>query len=488
MRYVFYSTLGILIFWILAGLCVGAYFSHPNAEDFSLVNRPRDFGNLKATVELLMNFDGRYFTNILHGINPLRYGWVAGYKIMPIIAVIFLSFSVFYFFCSLRIRQAHKVEMLTFSFLLVGLFLTFTPSIVHTLYWMVSSFVFFYPWGFFFLFLGSFIRMETAKSPMNALFYQVMSFSFLFLTTGMNEMFLPVTLISVIFLAVLSGYNRELIRYAPIIIVGLSSIYLFMSSPGILNRMEILHNELPTITLLHKIKLSITGFLNEIISFLFAHIASVPLVAAIHIYLRVGKKIIIGATPKKLFLIVMAIGAFLYAMTLPYFLVMASPEIYPQRVYSSVHFGFTLLFFIVLPIVLLGIKLPKMDYLKPDRGYATASFLVVLTLILYNIFPNNITLIRGEYIAGTLQGFSGEMEERYSALFSTREASCRETVLLQPLKNKPISICHEPDIEVNREYEFWNNAYEYYFNVYEVGLVGDSVRKIRTTEILSQFK
>ncbi len=67
-----------IIMWCLGWLFTGAYFCNPNAEDLSLCAIPRDYGIVFSISNLLNTYDGRYFTNFLHGFNPLAFDWLDG--------------------------------------------------------------------------------------------------------------------------------------------------------------------------------------------------------------------------------------------------------------------------------------------------------------------------------------------------------------------------------------------------------------------------
>ena len=72
-------------------LTTGAWFSFPNAEDLSVSFKPRDMGIFYSVVQLLREYDGRYFTNLLHALNPLAFGAIEGYWLMPLLGIVLLA-------------------------------------------------------------------------------------------------------------------------------------------------------------------------------------------------------------------------------------------------------------------------------------------------------------------------------------------------------------------------------------------------------------
>jgi len=229
-----YSLLFAAAFWCVGWLGIGAYFCHPNAEDFSLCVIPRDQGILYSIINLLTTYDGRYFTNLLHAINPLAFNWLAGYKLMPIVGILLLLLAVWFFLETLFHSPSSKF-LLLFSLLFTCIHFALAPSLPHDLYWMVSSFVYIYPWTFTLLWIGAYIRYVYAKNHRAELLWFCVTAIALICCIGMNEMFLVTNSVLLLVLLIWSWHSgqREFKHTLPLAIIGVSCILFFVTCPGI---------------------------------------------------------------------------------------------------------------------------------------------------------------------------------------------------------------------------------------------------------------
>ncbi|MEX2589032.1 MAG: hypothetical protein WD334_02430, partial [Chitinophagales bacterium] len=238
---------GLLLLIVVYGffwLFLGAYFSHPNAEDFSLTSAPKSEGIINAASHLLVTYDGRYFTNILHGINPMALGWLDGYKWAIAFNILFFVFSVWYFLQTLN-GGKKKFQTLLLSSFFVAVHFALTPSLVHELYWLVSSFVYLYCWCFTLLWVSTLIRFYNSNSEGKKKLYFLLTSVFLVSSVGINEMMLVINA----FLLVGFGlyhyyiYKREYYALVLLSILSFISYAFFMICPGIRSRFSSFENE-----------------------------------------------------------------------------------------------------------------------------------------------------------------------------------------------------------------------------------------------------
>jgi len=162
----------ILILLIIVGysiLFIGATFTNPNAEDFSLSATAKNIGVAPSIIEVLISYDGRYFSNFLHAINPLAFGWINGYKWMSFFSLVFPVFILFFFLRSFRsIFNKYDFFVISSFFMLINYALT--PSLPHLVFWMSSSFVYLYSWCFMLLWLGFFIRFYKEENEKKSVY------------------------------------------------------------------------------------------------------------------------------------------------------------------------------------------------------------------------------------------------------------------------------------------------------------------------------
>ncbi len=469
-------NIALFLVILLAGytlLFIGAYFSHPNAEDFSLAGTARNEGIFISTMSLLLTYDGRYFTNVLHGLNPLAWNLLEYHKYMAMFSMLFFALA-FYFFISIIFKPAKWYNNLLFSGLVLQMCLALSSSLVHELYWMVSSFVYFYSWIFWFLWVGSFLRFIVGVKYKLA--YYFFSNLFLFLAIGINEMFLVLNVITVCYLIYLDvKKNKVSITYhIPIIITLLCSVLLFVSSPGILQRWKDFTPVKEDIGYWDILQNSVAHFSGEFLRLFAGNGVVIPVIFLIAAGLLNLKTIpFLKLNIKQQVVLFTLCIVTIYLMTWGFYIPAGRVETnFPHRVYTSIGTGVILCLTLFLPFFL-G-KIPKLN-----NQWISFLSLLIITMGLF-LGNTNIRLIGDEYNADILRKHSEEMNKRYAIIEDARQHNdgSWKVAIIDTLSAKPNSIHYGPDIESNREPEYWNQAYERYFYVNEVRLMGDTIFKI----------
>lgn len=471
LKYVNYVLLGGVLLVGYVFLFIGAYYSHPNAEDFSLAGAAFNKGIFMSTIELLMGYDGRYFTNVLHGLNPLGFGCLKLYQWTAVFSLFFFVVA-FYFFSSIIFKKEKKYTLWLFSGLVLLVNLSLSSSLVHELYWMVSSFVYFYSWIFWFLWVGCFLRYVT--NVKYALVYYFFSNLFLFLSVGINEMFLILNVISVGYLIYVDAlHNRRGISYhIPIVITLLSSVLLFISSPGITERLQMFIPKEENSSYWFVVQNSITHFFGEFIRILTRGgvvIAVVILIATRFINLEISPFWKLNQNQQIILFLLCIVTT--YLMTWGFYLPAGRFELYfPKRIYTSIGSGVVISLITFAPFFL-------RDKITPHDGRI---HLIALLIIGGGMFlgNTNIRLIKDEYNMGLLQRHNEEMAKRYEIISEAKRRNDEwQIAVIDSLSAKPRSIYYGPDIEANRTPACWNQAYEAFFNIDEIRLKGDTVFK-----------
>lgn len=445
----------LVLFWLF----IGAYYSYPNAEDLSLANISRDEGILNAATRVLCTFDGRYTTNLLHGLNFLAFDWYYGYKWMPPIAISLFTWSCFFFIKSIFIKSISNYYAILSSLIFVCIFFTVAPTLQHSLYWMIASFVYLYPWIFLF-FLGGFI-LKYMESEKNIWFF--LSLLFLFLATGLNEMFLVFNGVLISFLLVISFKKKKFFLESSLLfIIGILSILLFITSPGIIYRINAQNNESLIFT---QLMFKASGFfLNATLNWLFKNVFIVFGGFLIFYFLPERK---IFLTKKQVLLILIVAISTAFLMTFTFYLPMGY-NFYPRRVFSS-----------LLPFFLLSLVFIFIFIFKKKQVINSYFVVCISSFLLLGIFnsKNNINTIKEEYSNGILTRFKSKMDKQYYLLKNVKRGEfIWSKVELKKLDSLPSVTAYGPNIEPNRKDYFWNEAYQIYFHVDEVCLEGDTVK------------
>lgn len=467
---------GYGLFWLFTGV----YYCHPNAEDFSLTSISKSEGIIPGAVHLLVTYDGRYFTNILHGINPMALGYLGGYKATIGFNILFFTFCIYYLLQTLN-NGRQKLNTLLISTLFVVVHFALTPSLVHELYWMVSSFVYLYCWCFTLLWVSTLIRFNKTESKLKKNIYFLLTAIFLVCSIGINEMMLITNAFLLLTLGMYQFFylKREKYAYTLLSVLGLSSYAFFLSCPGISQRFSSFDNEHHGTHYDEIIGKSISHFGTELADW-FSY-SGFLLFFILVISLSFGGVLKFDSKLPKLNLKVQLLLYLLgfmtvYIMTSAFYVPMGHEEFIPHRIYTSIWTGVHIWILLLLPLIL------SIPVFKNLMNSSKKEYLLTISLLLlgYTLSTeaHNIQLLKEDYNSGRLSGFDAQMKMRYNILEKyAQEEHCESTAELLPLTNTPKSVYNPPDIFPNREASYWNEAYESYFEVAEIRMFGDTITK-----------
>jgi hypothetical protein len=230
------TVFGLLAVSFLYGLCIlalGSYYTWPNLE---CINESRSIlvGGWSAWTQLMVSMDGRYATNLLHVINPMAWGWMEGYKLMPLLGIFLFIVSAILFFGAIFNSRA---LVIWFCCLWATIHFAISPSLSYELYQMVASFM--YLWGVaaWLLWVGAFIRSLMAKREIEKQAWFILSSVFLVYNYGVNEMFLVINTITLLAIVGLGWVNSAMVRVLPLLAVGIMATVFFFAGSGSFQRL-----------------------------------------------------------------------------------------------------------------------------------------------------------------------------------------------------------------------------------------------------------
>lgn len=465
---------GILVYGYYF-LVLGALHSHPNAEDLALTALPLQNGIWPAIQEVLLTYDGRYFTNFLHGANPIAFGWIDGYKWLIIIGLL-IPILCLYLFLSTWLQHVNKGKIALFSSLFLLINYTLSPSLVHLIYWLVSSYVYLYSWCLCLLWLTFLAKFFRSTKESSKYMYFILCNVVLFAAMGINELYLIINLVllGVIFLYLLIEKRRQAMEIIPILLTGLFSFLFFVSNPGISRRFKYYEGDHSEGHIGDLIPMSLSHFFSELFNWHTQHFILIPFLVFALLYLannKLGRRI-----STKVYLLLLLIFIGIYVSLLAFYLPMGEADFVPNRIYTTIFLCVQLLFLFVL-VNRINISL------KPKLSNAFQ--IIILIWILARIIgtENNISILKQEYQSGEIEQFDKEMTDRYQFLLETSMSNeCWKHAEIDLLSVYPSSIYSPPEINPNRSMPYWNIAYERYFGIDECSLSGDAIRKLKKWE------
>jgi hypothetical protein len=464
-----FTAIFISIIWGFMWLVVGSLYTFPNAEDLSVSIKPRlDSGFLISIIDTLLAYDGRYFANILHALNPLVFGWIEGYKFMPIFAVCLLIFSLSFLVKSV-FREQFFFKIILLSTFLVILIIASVPSLPHMVFWMISSFVYLYPWSFLFLWVAGAVNLLKSETEVSKNLWFLFTAVFLVFSIGLNEMFLVANFFALISFTFLFSKGEKMKDFTPLLLIAGACFFLFVSSPGISHRISTFEKGDDFSYFFSLFILTINYFIYSIWSFLLGNsfvVASFFLLG-FAIPKAVQKKINFNIKFYHLSILLLV----LYLMTIPFYFGIGKIDYFPKRVYSSLIPGYW-----IIGIIVISKLVSNNMKLNSKMGKSLVSIMIsVLFIFLFLFATNNFNEIRKEYKSGIFSDYKLQMNHRYEQIYGLVSSELFfKIAVVNPINNPPKTIFFEPDICENRNPDFWNVAYEEYFFINEIRLKNDT--------------
>jgi hypothetical protein len=465
---------------IIALLVVGATHAHSNVEDIELALIARDIGIFDSWIHLSITYDGRYSTNMLQSINPLVFDKVLWYKYI-IVFTLALFTTATYILSATIFSSYSKLQKLLVTLIFVSGFFLLNPSLAHSLYWMGSSFVYLFSCIFFFFSLAGVIAYTkiTPAGKKNSFLPLAL---LLFVSIGFSESFLPVYLLSSVFMVFYYlKHRKDALQYIiPVAIVMLASIIFMISTPGLGMRFQ---QPIESYFQQAVFKASVVNYITFLVNTV--NSSAFWLVVAVAFYINLTSRSQSGLLIKtKWHLPVAILSALLivYLMTLPFYVTKSYTGEMPLRIYIPVLFLLSFfLLYVLVPSV--NFHYPLNYHLKPVLYPFLALLLLLSTYQLYN-GKGPVGLLLTEYRNGELKKFDQFMTLRYSKLqVAVNSADSYKLVCLGELKDYPKSLYTYPDSEINRHNSKWHKFMEAYFKIDEVKVLGDSTLRFTRLNI-----
>ncbi len=184
----------IFCFLYLLPFFIISIFNQPAIDDFWSANVIREHGRVGSVSFFYQTVSARFFSNFLMGLlNTLPDGKIWIFKVWPIILMLLLVGSFYFFYKSIFQTVKKSKEILLASLFFVVIYIANIRVLFEGLYWMSSTICYQIAVCVFVVGLGSIIHYQ--KSP--SLFYGVISISCCLLLPGTAESIAPVFVLAV---------------------------------------------------------------------------------------------------------------------------------------------------------------------------------------------------------------------------------------------------------------------------------------------------
>jgi hypothetical protein len=446
----------------LSIIALGSYYTWPNLES---INESRSIlvGGWSAWTQLMVSMDGRYATNLMHVINPMAWGWMEGYKLMPLVGVFFLFIGAYVFWGAV-LNNPKQVLLFCSTWMVVHF--AISPSLTYELYLMVFSMM--YLWGVagWLLWVGAFIRSLTAQNEGEKQTWFTVAAVFLVYSYGVNEMFLVANSVTLMAIWGLGWANHTQVRVWPLLAVGGIAVIFFFAGSGSLQRIgydSAAHqfNHLST-----EWSSYLAHYGSMVVQMLSGCWMAFPFLLLAASTLSVQELVInfIRKKYNRLFILA-ALGVIVIGCSLPFYIFMGSGGQFPVRIFAVV-FSFSQV--LLIGIVIIGGQLAK--YRTQKWSLISA---VGLTMAIF-LGNSNYTALLAEWKSGVYT----EFDTQFSSIHCSLEAAKKSTsgfkkTSVSPLPNMRLTI-YDASNQWPGELNWTARVLEGYYKLDEVTITDSS--------------
>lgn len=178
-------------------LLILSFFAHPAAgDDYFYSNSVIQNGFWEAQKMMYWGWQGRFFATALASVNPLVFGWIFGYKLVPIILIFLLLHSFYVLISEVTKRSLPLKTTLTLTAALFFLYVFNMPSLCEGIYWMVGTLTYQAPNIFTVYFFALLIRVYRTAEISKRRILVFISAGLLIAAIGSNETIMFILLVS----------------------------------------------------------------------------------------------------------------------------------------------------------------------------------------------------------------------------------------------------------------------------------------------------
>jgi hypothetical protein len=456
---VFYFLLATFLL-VLPFLIISVY-NHPSADDYSYSHFGNRFGFWAAQVEHYFTWSGRYTATALLTVNPIDYTNLSFYRILPVLHLISFVFAVYIFLRS-ALPKAKLNDQLLMSFLIIFLYIYYTPNLSEAFYWMPGSVTYQLASTLSLLLFSLIFPLLRGTSKEKEIIYLIAGSILTFTTIGLNETSMLILCVTFSALFTMQIFRTRSLdhRLLLFLVITIAASSIVIAAPGNLVRMAEKPEKfqlLPSILGSFKTTLLYIGSWIPMTFLTFALFS--PLLYRLAQNMREQFKL------QWLSKLNLAIIAFLF---LGFLALCFFPSYWsqggkpPARTVNVIYLLFILgamalvvLFFAYLQIA--NRPLPKI----PLAGNV---FLVLAATAIIGFKPNNVRNVYKDLFSGTAYRYHKEMNKRYSLL-----ENCNTECNLPPIENRPSTLfAYDLAKKPSEELNYYNRDLGYYFGLTEV--------------------
>lgn len=441
------TVLGVAV---ITPFVILSFFNHPAADDFDYARQTLSRGFWGAQAAWYRWWTGRFVNSAIMSVNPLVVRWTGGFKVLPLLLLLLLAGSLYFFVRELTRPAWTMRHTLEGAIVLLVLYLNGMPSVNEGLYWFSSASTYQIANAFFLILAALVARRYRAPGEPAGWRLTAAAVLSVLVIAGSNETSLVVLLFLLTILLLYRSYvERHLDKWAGLLLlVGAAAAIVVAAAPGNAGRISLeagAHTHSVPNALVHSLDgvREIPAWAESLPLVLLA-VLFVPAAAALA-RRRGSDAGIFRANP---FLLLASTVA---AMVVAYFPTEWSVEHGPlPRTLNVAYMFFLVAFFVIL-----------VSAMRHSRGGepALSGYAVVLlsfALVVSMKSPEgNVRRAWSDVLSGNASNFDREVRLRYRSLAACQAPLCE----VDPIASKPFTL-FQSDIDPRPKQ---NEAIAYYF-------------------------
>jgi hypothetical protein len=409
---------------LMLPLLLLCFYAHPASDDFPISHTARDWGSYTTVVGYYKCWSARYTSMFLMSVNPIVFHSFGTYKLVPLLLMAGLFFSVRYFFSVLSGQPSVANRM---AMIFIPVFLYAIPDLPGGLYFLGGS-LFYQPGNMLLVSLSAFLIQFPPPSKMMGLrltdwLRGFLQGTLLFLLAGCNEigMLLALAIPTIGFTANLMMKKEVSAGWMLLFLAAAAANLIILLSPATFYRMEA-SGGLER-NWVEMVQTSLMAMADCVLNWL-SFPALLILLISVYLYSSSGKKQFDFSKMESVYFSLLSF-LLLFASFLPSFIGEGKLKGHTEN---------SLLFlFMVLAcgnIFLWGNRLHDVPFIQKTRHYLSYAPLAILPLS-----PGFRQAVQDLYHSEAA-AYSAECEARYQLMSNTPG----DTVRVPSLKHKPKSL------------------------------------------------
>jgi hypothetical protein len=443
------ALLGAAVIAPFVALC---FFNQPAADDFDYARQTLTRGFWGAQSAWYRWWTGRFVNSAIMSVNPLVVRWYGGFKVLPLLLLMLLAASMYFFVRELSRPEWSLRRALQAATVLLVLYLEGMPSIREGLYWYSSASTYQIPNAFSLILVGLMVRRYRNRDAGPGWRLTLAAVLSILIIGGSNETSSLILLFLLsVFVVGRAMFDRRLDRWATLLLaVAVLVAGVMVAAPGNAARMAYEsgghHHHAFFAAAVHSL-----DAIRQVPDW--TQSLAIPLFGLLLVPIAAGLSRRNGALSPVFQIHPLALTGILFAiMVLCYFPTYWSVEHGPLPRTLNVAYLLFLIGFFVIIISAIRYSPDGNAFQLPGYAILFVALCIALSLKAEN---GNTRRAWADLISGRAHGFDVELRQRYERLAACDLAVCE----VEPIVHRPVTLF---EAEVARS-EKANEAFAEYF-------------------------